>query len=234
MIRGFSLAVQAAALGLFVALAGPAQAEPLYLTTPAGDERLANSAPLNDYIALASYIETQHIQTFCGPASMAGVLNSLGVERPTPQRLYPYGLFTQDLVFTEANQEVKPYAQVEHEGLTLAQLGQFLSNLGVQAEIHYADELTVDELRQIAENAIADPDSRLIVNYSRRPIGQDGDGHISPVGAYHAESDSLLVLDVAKYKYPPIWLTLEEMLTAMQAEDSESKRSRGLVVVSAQ
>ena len=34
---------------------------------------------------------------------------------------------------------------------------------------------------------------------------QTGDGHFSPVAGYHAGTDSVLVLDVARFKYPPYW-----------------------------
>lgn len=224
-------ALKGAALGALLVLATPAAAEPVYLTTPEGDERLLASEPLNDYIALATYLEYEHIQTFCAPATMAGVLNSLDVERPQPLRIYPFELFTQDSIFTEENQAVKAYAKVEHEGMTLEEIGTFLTNLGVEAEVHYADKLDTDALRQIAQDTLADPDARLMVNYTREVIGQIGAGHVSPIGAYHEDSESLLVLDVAKYKYPPSWLTLDEMLAAMQAVDSGSGLSRGLVVV---
>jgi hypothetical protein len=37
-------------------------------------------------------------------------------------------------------------------------------------------------------------DKRVIVNYSRVALGQEGASHISPLAAYDAESDSFLVL----------------------------------------
>jgi len=49
--------------------------------------------------------------------------------------------------------------------------------------------------------------------------------------AYHEASDSFLILDVAAYKYPPVWVPAQALWEAMQAVDSTSGRSRGFVVV---
>jgi hypothetical protein len=44
------------------------------------------------------------------------------------------------------------------------------------------------------------------VNYQRGALGQKESGHISPLAAYNAASDRFLILDVAAYKYPPVWV----------------------------
>jgi hypothetical protein len=160
------------------------------------------------------------------------VLNSLDIKRPVPQRLYPWGLFTQDTIFTPENQAVKPYPMVEHEGLILEQLTAFFNNLGVRAELHHADTIDEARLRQVVKDTLADPNKRLVINYTRKAIGQNGDGHISPVGAYDADTDRVLVLDVAKYKYPPVWMTVADLYRAINTIDSGSNKTRGIVVVS--
>ena len=224
------LAVAVAVLGLFAA---PARADELiYLTDDAGAALFAEAELTAPYFRLASYLESEQILTFCGPASIAAVLNSLEIERPVPDRLYPYGLFTQNEIFTPENQAVKPYPQVEHDGLVLTQLAQFFTNLGVKAEARHADEFTVEALREIIKTVLADPNKRLVANYSRKPLGQQGDGHISPVGAYDPDTDRVLVLDVAKYKYPPVWMTVADLYGAMATTDSGAGKQRGFVVVS--
>ena len=203
----------------------------IYLTEPEGKQIFMDSEIHTDYFPLASYVEFEQILTFCGPATMAGVLNSLDVPRPKPQRLYPYGLFTQNSIFTPENQKVKSYAQVEHEGLVLPQIAIFLKNLGVKADYHHASDFTTDWLRDTIKSTLSDPNKRLVINYSRKPIGQDGGGHISPAAAYDADTDRVLILDVAKYKYPPVWITVAELHVAMLAKDPSSDKSRGVVVV---
>jgi len=57
-------------------------------------------------------------------------------------------------------------------------------------------------------------------------------GHISPIAAYNEESDRLLILDVSRYKYPPVWVKTEELWQAMATVDSVSGKTRGFVLVS--
>lgn len=217
-----------------MALGGAAVADDLlYLTTEAGEDRLLGATLNRDYFNLATYLQTEQVLTFCGPATVASVANSLDIARPTPDRLYPWTLFTQDLLFNDANQKLKPYGMVEHEGLTLDELDQFIENVGLLAEHHFADETSVDQLRDQIKATLADRNSRFVVNYSRQALPQTGDGHISPIGAYDEATDSVLILDVAKYKYAPVWITVQKMHDAMMLKDSGSGRSRGFVVVSA-
>lgn len=221
-----------AALVSLVLVVSPVAADQLiYLTDEEGESLFMQAEERSDYFPLASYLETEQILTFCGPATIAAVLNSLGTERPSPVRLFPWTLWTQDTVFTPENQNVKPYAVVEHEGLLLDELTAFFRNLGVTADYQHADEFDVDGLRGIVREVLADPDQRLVANYSRVPINQKGGGHISPVAAYDAESDRVLILDVARYKYPPVWITVSDLHAAMSAVDPDSNSVRGLVVV---
>jgi hypothetical protein len=216
-----------------LAFSGAACADKLiYLTEPEG-EALALAAELRGpYFKLASYLETEQILTFCGPATIAAVLNSLDVERPKPAQFYPWALWTQPSVFNAANQAVKPYAVVEHEGLILPELAIFFRNLGTHAEFAHADSFSLEQLRATVKATLAEPGKRFVANYSRKPIGQVGDGHISPVAAYDSRSDRVLVLDVARYKYPPVWMALSDLYAGMQAVDSGSGKARGYVVVS--
>jgi hypothetical protein len=68
-----------------------------------------------------------------------------------------------------------------------------------------------------AEDAAATSPSRtsfVIVSYTRKTLGQTGDGHFSPVGGYDRATDSILILDVARFKYPPHWVPVEMMWEA--------------------
>ncbi|SDE71918.1 Phytochelatin synthase [Paracoccus isoporae] len=223
----------AAALTLALAPSLGLAEDLVYLTTEEGEDRFIGTELKRDYFSLASYLEYEEIQTFCGPATVAGVANSLNIERPSPDRLYPWKLFTQDTLFNEANQKLKSFAMVEHEGLTLAQLDTFIENLGLVAEHHFADETSVDALREAIKTALSDRNTRFVANYSRKALPQEGDGHISPVAAYDESTDTVLILDVAKYKYPPVWISVQKLHDAMMLTDDASDRSRGYVLVSA-
>ena len=72
----------------------------------------------------------------------------------------------------------------------------------------------------------------LVVSYSRKELLQTGDGHFSPIGAYDAASDMVLVLDTARFKYPPHWIHVEKLCAAMGRKDKSTDRSRGFAVLS--
>ena len=66
-------------------------------------------------------------------------------------------------------------------------------------------------------------------------MGQEKGGHISPLAAYDIESDRFLILDVARYKYPPVWVTTADLFAAMKTTDSDNEnKTRGFVLVTAQ
>ena len=46
----------------------------------------------------------------------------------------------------------------------------------------------------------------IVVSFLRTSLGQTGTGHFSPIAAYHAGTDSCLVLDIARFKLPPYWV----------------------------
>ena len=80
----------------------------------------------------------------------------------------------------------------------------------------------------------AQPGHFVLVNYLRRAIGQESGGHISPLAAYDGKTDRFLILDVARYKYPPVWVRTSDIFDAMNTKDSDNEnRTRGFVMVTA-
>lgn len=226
MIRRISVCL----LALFIQL--PAWAADLvYLNTPQGADRLLAAQLRSQFFAVQPYVESQKNLAFCGPASIAAVLNSLDIPRPGVEQLYPYPFFTQDNIFTPATQRIKSHVQVSSRGMTLAEVTAFINSLGAKASLHYADQLDLGQFRSLLQAALANPDGRIIVNYSRQPLGQSGTGHMSPLAAYDAGSDSVLLLDVAKFKYPPVWIRLADLWEALRTIDPDSGKSRGVVVI---
>jgi len=211
-----------------------AAADLVYLNTPAGEQRLVGATQKHQFFAVEPYLETQQNLAFCGPASMVAVLNSLDVARPVADVLYPYPFFTQSNIFNADTRPVKSYAQVATRGMTLDEVGRFLVALGVKVSTRHAEGMTLEELRALVATTLADPDKRLIVNFNRKVLGEIGGGHLSPLGAFDQASDSVLLLDVARFKYPPTWVPLADLLPAMQSPDPDSGQSRGLIVVEKQ
>eukprot|EP01032_Pedospumella_encystans_P007655 gene7655-9160_t len=73
----------------------------------------------------------------------------------------------------------------------------------------------------------------MIASYSRRDLEQSGSGHFSPIGGYCAERDMVLIMDVARFKYPPHWVPLAALYQAMQRVDPETGKCRGYMLLSA-
>jgi glutathione-S-conjugate glycine hydrolase len=97
--------------------------------------------------------------------------------------------------------------------------------------VRHADETSLEAFRSLARQALSTPNHYVIVNYLRRSLGQERGGHISPLGAYDAETDRFLVLDVSRYKYPPIWVEAAGLYSAMNTPDSDNQnRTRGFVI----
>ena len=141
-------------------------------------------------------------------------------EWPNPPAMWNFSMSRQDTPTFLSNRNAAE------------KIAAFARNLGASAEAVHADALDVTTLRARISAALADPSSRVIVNYSRIPLEQEGDGHISPVAAFDAASDTVLILDVARYKYPPVWVPVATLLPAMQRVDPDSGRARGVLVLS--
>lgn len=73
----------------------------------------------------------------------------------------------------------------------------------------------------------------IVASYTRKLVAQTGDGHFSPIGAFDETTDSVLVLDVARFKYSPHWLPLKALVRAMRPLDAATGRPRGWMGVRA-
>ncbi|KAF2286792.1 hypothetical protein GH714_030374 [Hevea brasiliensis] len=56
-------------------------------------------------------------------------------------------------------------------------------------------------------------------------------GHFSPIGGYHAGRDMALILDVARFKYPPHWVPLTLLWEAMNNLDETTGQNKGCTAV---
>ncbi len=180
---------------------------------------LLESAVRADYDALLPHFETQERASWCGVASSVTVLNTLG--RSIDQQ----GLFTSEAA------AVRSGLMTTLAGMTLDELGGLIGAHDAQAQVTHAEDSDVDSFRDLLRRNLADDGDFVIVNYLRGSILQAGGGHISPIGAYDQATDRALLMDVATYKYPPVWVEVPALFAAMNTVDSSSGRSRGWVEV---
>jgi glutathione gamma-glutamylcysteinyltransferase len=71
----------------------------------------------------------------------------------------------------------------------------------------------------------------VITNFSRKTLGQTGDGHFSPIGGINLSRNLVLVLDVARFKYPPYWVNIEDLWKSMSVKDATTNEPRGYFLV---
>ena len=164
----------------------------------------------------------------------------------------PYRYFTQCNIFNETARARLDLDRIADEGLTLAQV-QWLLNAqdGVRATCFHAGVSepgaaseavppcaaveSAAQFREAAKAALGARDRFVLINFSRETMSDDdrGGGHFSPLAAYHEETDSFLVMDVARYKYPPFWVDADLLWRSMATTDTVSERHRGYVVIDA-
>ena len=203
-------------------------------STHDGEADFAESDAREAYFPLASNFLTQKTQAYCGVASIVMVLNALGLPAPAVPEYTPYRTFTQDNVLSERTDAILPRETLARQGMTLDQIGAILATQPVHAEVHHASESSVDEFRKLARAYLGEPGHFVIVNYLRKALGEQIGGHISPLAAYDGKADRFLVLDVARYKYPPVWVKTADMFAAMNTPDAANgNKSRGFVLVTA-
>ena len=202
------------------------------LNSPAGEKYFAESGALATYFSIADNFVTQKRGAYCGVASIVMVLNAAGVPAPTTPEYQPYHAFTQDNLLDERTEAILPQAVLVRQGMTLDQLGALLALHPLAVEVHHAADGGLDDFRAAARDYLAAKDHFVVVNYLRKAIGQQTGGHISPLAAYDAKEDRFLILDVARYKYPPIWVRASDLFGAMNTTDaSNDNKTRGYVLV---
>jgi hypothetical protein len=203
-------------------------------TSSEGITRFNRSNFKSNYWKLASTFLTQKTQTFCGVASSVTVLNAAPIGKPITAPYAPHEYFTQDNYFSEAVEEIVPHSQVLKEGMTLRQLCDALNLWKMHATCNHAGLVSESDFRKEVMGSCEQEGQYIIVNFLRTMLGQEGGGHFSPIAAFDKRTDSILVLDVARYKYLPFWVDLSTLYLAMRTIDNSSNQHRGWAFCSLQ
>lgn len=179
--------------------------------------------------ALVQHLHTQAEPAWCGLGTLVTALNALEID---PGRVWkgPWRFFGEELLVCCKALEV-----AAAEGLTLAEVGCLAECNGAAVERHHAvadGEALFRERLLASVKAQAGP--FVIANYDRSVLGQSGTGHFSPLAAVHVASDRVLVLDVARFKYPPHWVPIPLLWQAMASVDGDAGQARGYLVLDRQ
>ncbi len=222
------------ALGLWIVLGQlqPLPPELIAFDSDEGRRLLFESKASRDYFPLSTQFLTQKTQAFCGVASSVMVLNSLPIAAPEAAEHATFRSFTQSNVFAPSLGSLNADF-VGKGGLTLEQLATLLGANHASAQIHLAEDGGLDAFRAEVKKNLADPSDFILVDFLRSELGQDTGAHWSPIAAYDEASDRILVLDVARFRYPPYWAKTEALFRAMNTTDFDSGKHRGWVTVTA-
>lgn len=223
------------------------------LRSEEGQARLLQCSYCEDYPALATAYLTQATQTFCGLASTTMVLNADAESRkwrPVTQPYKPFNFYTQCNLLNDEVREHIDVAKVLNEGMELNEIFFVVNNQPsvVKAYCQHATsaqnkgelpasdaphncgvDQDYDTFMKTITKALNTPRHYVIANFAGAPSPDRG-GHFSPIAAYHKASDSFLIMDVARYKYPPFWIGSKDLWQAMQKIDSGSGKARGYII----
>ncbi|RYG70030.1 hypothetical protein EON64_01280 [archaeon] len=168
--------------------------------------------------------------SFCGLGSLTMSLNALLLD---PKRVWQgvWRWFDDSMLDC-----CSPLDKVRLEGITLPKVACLARCNGANVKLVYGDSVSVEDFRTDVSRVCSLPaDSHrqvMVVSYSRKTLHQSGSGHFSPIGGYHAEKDMVLIMDVARFKYPPHWVPLQSLYDALQPIDPATNKCRGYIMLS--
>lgn len=181
---------------------------------------------MNSFFKLISYYQTQSEPAYCGLASLAMVLNALAID---PGRTWkgPWRWFDDSMLDC-----CEPLVKIKEKGITFGKVACLAHCNAAKVETFRTNEITVDGFRRFVVSCNSSEDCYIISSYHRGAFKQTGSGHFSPIGGYHAGKDMVLILDVARFKYPPHWVPLELLWEAMNTIDKATGHHRGFMILS--
>lgn len=217
-----------------------------------GIKRLERSQHKVDFFKLANHFQGQSNKLFCGPATVAIVLNTLRLRQDDalpvmshltatqerdflPKEFNPlFNRYSEDNIFTKSPktklsvlgqpQNIQGKA-VKDYGFQVRQLAALFNAHGVRTTLTVvSDGLAKDKIKHVLINNLKTKNNYVVINYKRKALGQPGGGHISPLGAYDEKSDSFLIMDVNPNKAEWVWVTSNDLIGAMRTFDTVENR----------
>ncbi|KAJ2084313.1 hypothetical protein H4R24_000106 [Coemansia sp. RSA 988] len=183
-----------------------------------------NKGYAEGYFNLAGNFTVQSEPAYCGPSSLAMVLNALEVD---PGRTWKgvWRWYSDELL-----KSCRTESELKANGITFDQF-LCLASSHAQVVAKRGAEASREEFLRDIKYVTQRVDVFMVLSFSRKHLGQTGDGHFSPIGAYHPESNKALVLDSARYKYPSWFGDVDELYDSLQPVDGETGLPRGYFLI---
>jgi len=175
-------------------------------------------------------------------ATELGFLNPEGtppdkIKNPFLQKYTPLTFFNDQVNVIKTRDQMFGKTETDRNtqgiGIGLVQLGKMLEAHGLKVKVQIVDgSVTREKMHEEIVANLKTKNDYVIVNYFRLQLTQKGGGHISPVGAYDEQTRSFLIMDVNPNKAPWVWVDGSDLLSAMDAVDSDTQQPRGYILVS--
>lgn len=230
---------------------------------------------MSNYFPLSEQFITQAEPAYCGPASLAMVLNSLNVD-PMKRWKGIWRWYNEDLLHCASRDRME-------QGLTLDEMTQLARCNGLHTQTFRSTEKHALSAEQIMRGKKLDlinypdyhdhssscavhtpsraldsmnkqylyangfnlalfktaiqascivPNLYTIINFGRKELDQTGTGHFSCIAGYNRQRDKVLVMDTARFKYPPFWVDLHKLYESVCSIDKDSQKPRGFITLS--
>ena len=169
------------------------------LSSREGKKRFKNALAAGTaeaFFPLVSQYQTQSHPAFCGLTTLAIMLNTLKID---PGRVWmkPWRWFTESLLDCCLDLN-----SAKTDGITIDQLAQTAVCNG--ADVRIIRSCSVHEalhlILRCVRNQTEGQEEYIAASYDRPSLNQTGQGHFSPIAAYDSNSQSVLILDTARFK----------------------------------
>ncbi|KAI9330192.1 Phytochelatin synthase [Obelidium mucronatum] len=195
------------------------------------------------FLHLSGNLTHQSEPAFCGLGSLAIVLNALGVDPKRPWkgawRWYDETLLDCCNSLETIKQKGIPFDEFtcvgQCHGLHVVSKrictppDDIPDNTNITRTKDSAVVVSQQEFIEDLKRIVKDEEGRsfMVISYCRTVLDQTGDGHFSPIGGFHEETGMVLVLDVARFKYPSYFVHVDVLYESMKPVDRETGKSRG-------
>ncbi|KNC99293.1 uncharacterized protein SPPG_05547 [Spizellomyces punctatus DAOM BR117] len=180
---------------------------------------------METYFALSLQYLTQSEPAYCGLSSLCMVLNALEID-PGRQWKGVWRWYDESMLDC-----CRPLEDVMKNGITLPEFVCLARCNGLKAHLRRADKITKEQFLADLKQTSREPKEFLVVSYDRGTLQQTGTGHFSPVGGYNESEDMVLILDVARFKYPAYWVPFDLLWQSLQPCDTTTGKPRGYVIL---
>ncbi|KAJ1546782.1 hypothetical protein HK096_004727 [Nowakowskiella sp. JEL0078] len=120
----------------------------------------------------------------------------------------------------------RPLDYIKVNGITLSEFDCLARCNGLDTRVKRVNEATKGEFINDLKRTSEVSTELLVVSYHRGTLQQTGDGHFSPVAGFNEVEGMVLILDVARFKYPSYWVSVDLLWESLHPVDKTSNKPR--------